>query len=68
MSLEITIAGMVICILITLLAAWREKKSQLGEVHFIPYIYYKYSALIVFLVLAANLVSKRTGLEWEGRR
>ena len=68
MSLEITIAGMVICLLVTLLATWREKKSHLGDVHLIPYIYYKYSALIVFLVLSANLVSKLTGLEWDGRR
>ena len=65
MSLEISIIGMTACILVWLLATWREKKKLLGDVALIPYIYYKYSALIVFLVLTANFVSKLTGIEWE---
>jgi len=65
MSLEITIAGMVACAFVWIFAIWREKKQLLGDVAMIPYIYYKYSALIVFLVLAANFFSKITGIEWD---
>jgi len=65
MSLEVTIAAMTACITIWLLATWRENKKLLGQVPIIPHIYYKYSALIIFLVLAANLFSKLTGIEWE---
>jgi len=65
MSVEITIASMLACALVWGLASWREKQKQLGQVPIIPYLYYKYSALIVFLVLAANLFSTLTGIEWE---
>jgi len=65
MSIEVTLAGMAACLLVWALASWREKKKQLGDVPFIPHIYYKYSALIALLVLSANLVSKLTGIEWE---
>jgi len=64
MTLEVNIAGIMACVLVWVLATWREKKRQLGDVAFIPHIYYKYSALIIFLVLAANLISLLTGLEW----
>jgi hypothetical protein len=65
MTVELTIILMLACGGVTLLASWREKKKLLGEVPFIPHIYYKYSALIIFLVLATNLFSKLTGIEWQ---
>lgn len=65
MTLKITIAGMATCVLVWALATWREKNTLLGQVPFIPHIYYKYSALILLLVLTANLVSLLTGVEWE---
>lgn len=65
MTLEVTITGMVLCLLVWAIATWREKKKQLGDVALIPHIYYKYSVLIVFLVLSASLFSTLTGIEWE---
>lgn len=65
MPLEYTIIGMIACVAVWILASWREKKKQLGQVPLLPHLYYKYSALIIFLVLAANLVSAVTGVEWQ---
>lgn len=65
MTLETTIAAMAACLLVWAFATWREKKTLLGQVPFIPHIYYKYSALILLLVLTAKLISLLTGLEWE---
>ncbi len=65
MTAQITATLMGACILVWGLAAWREKKKLLGEVPFIPHIYIKYSVLIIFLVLAANLFSQLTGIEWD---
>lgn len=65
MPLEISVTGMLVCVLIWVLTSWREKKKQLGDVPIIPHIYIKFFTLIVFLVFAANFVSEVSGVTWK---
>jgi len=65
MSAISLIVGMAACVMVWGVSYWREKKRQLGNVSLIPAHYIQFSALIIFLVLAANLVAITTGVEWQ---
>ncbi len=66
------LTGMAVCCVVYGLAAWRTKRKQLGQVPIIPYFYWQFFAMIIFIILSANLVSDLTGLVWDspfgGRR
>jgi len=65
MSAISLLVGMAACVTVWGVTSWREKRRQLGNVPLIPAHYIQFSALIVFLVLAANLVAVTTGVEWQ---
>lgn len=62
--LYITVPLMVLCVLIFLLVMWRERQYKPGRISLIPPVYIQITVLILFVVLAGNLVVTVTGVEW----
>ena len=65
MGIIATLAGIVLALITIGYTWWRERNYKPGNPPLIPLIYFQYTALIVFIVLAAHLFSSVTGITWD---
>jgi hypothetical protein len=68
MSLELTIAILLVALLVAGVANWRERRpGVLGRPPLVPYTAIQLVAVLVIIVMLAHLVSLLTGQPLQGR-
>lgn len=64
MTLYYALIGMAAGALLWLFGRWREKRTQIGIVPWLPPHLVQFVGLLVFLAFAADFVSAVTGVTW----
>ena len=69
MSLSVTVILMVLSVALTAWANWRERKGPTpGQVPLVPYAAWQFIGIIIFILMAAHLITLLSGKPFIGRR
>ncbi len=69
MSLSVTVSLMVFSLVLTAWANWRERKGYTpGQVPLVPYAVWQFIGIIIFILMAAHLITLLSGKPFTGRR
>ena len=69
MSLGVTVTLMVLSVALTAWANWRERKGHTpGQVPLVPYTFWQFIGIIIFILMAAHLITLLSGQPFIGRR
>lgn len=69
MSLSVTVSLMVLSVALTAWANWRERKEHRpGQVPLVPYAIWQFIGIIIFILMAAHLITLLSGKPFIGRR
>lgn len=69
MSLSVTVSLMVFSAALTAWANWRERKGPTpSHVPLVPYAVWQFIGIIIFILMAAHLITLLSGQPFTGRR
>lgn len=69
MSMSVTASLMVFSLVLTAWANWRERKGHTpGRVPLVPYAAWQFIGIIIFILMAAHLITLLSGKPFTGRR
>ena len=69
MNLSVTVTLMVLGVALAAWANWRERKGHTpGQVPLVPYTFWQFVGIIIFILMAAHLITLLSGKTFMGRR
>ncbi len=69
MNLSVTVTLMVLGVALAAWANWRERKGHTpGQVPLVPYAVWQFIGIIIFILMAAHLITLLSGKPFTGRR
>ncbi len=69
MNLSVTVTLMVLGVVLAAWANWRERKGHTpGQVPLVPYTFWQFVGIIIFILMAAHLITLLSGKPFMGRR
>ncbi len=69
MNLSVTVTLMVLGVALAAWANWRERKGHTpGQVPLVPYTFWQFVGIIIFILMAAHLITLLSGKPFMGRR
>lgn len=67
LSLSLTLVVLAVALAVAVLANWRERRPRPGNPSLVPYTAIQIVAIVVFVLMAAHLVSLLTGHQLTSR-
>lgn len=69
MNLSVTVTLMVLGVALAAWANWRERKGHTpGQVPLVPHTFWQFVGIIIFILMAAHLITLLSGKPFMGRR